>query len=379
LSMAMSSCTLGLTFLTLLKNESYEGLRVPLVIEVALKKGFHATLEELAIQKRRQENPNAKFIIDNDILKTVQKRTEQADRTLFHLSFDRPRVLVALLNLVLPAAKRIGFSDIPELAYVLTNLKGSDSGTGEMLTHSAIAALLKKRDWASLTPLEELKSSFYSMAMSLAASVLSDEPTIIPKFNRELVKPNNLPLLQRLHEENNTKTIAAIITEVNAEGKTILQNEMTNETYEVLLSMAVSAVNNQPDVIPEVAREMRQFKNRNQIKAIVKTSSFGITKKLDEKKALSSETIKAIIEERDEDGKTFFKANRDDIEGYRIMLALTISIIIREESEARKNKRLFEELNRELKKVANKNIRKSLKYGSLSSLLPTKTINALKI
>ena len=124
---------------------------------------------------------------------------------------------------------------------------------------------------------------------------------------------------------------------MNIEGKTILQRAMGNETYNVLLSMAVTAVNSQPDVIPEVAREMRKFKNRNQIKVIVKTGSYGMTKKLDEAKTLSSRSIKAIVEGVNSDGETFFRINNVDSDGYRIMLALTISLITSEDTPPEKN------------------------------------------
>ena len=124
---------------------------------------------------------------------------------------------------------------------------------------------------------------------------------------------------------------------------------------------------------------MRKFINRNQIKAIVKTGSYGMTKKLDEAKTLSSRSIKAIVEGVNSDGETFFRINNVDSDGYRIMLALTISLITSEDTPPEKNKRLYEELNRELIKVENKNIRKSLTTGKFSHLLSQKTIDALEI
>ena len=111
LSLAMSSLNLGKTFLTLLKNESYEGLRVPLVIEVALKREFHATLEELAVQKKEEENPNAKFISDTDILKTIQNTVGVPSLPMFESILRNTRVINAVLRLALPAAERTGHTE----------------------------------------------------------------------------------------------------------------------------------------------------------------------------------------------------------------------------------------------------------------------------
>ena len=183
---------------------------------------------------------------------------------------------------------------------------------------------------------EEVDKEVYKPLLSLAVAAVNKEPKVRSEAARELVKPENLGLLQQLDREGKfqARAIADILTEKNSRGETILHCNEDSELYDLKLTLtlskgwAIQQWKEEPKILSEVAKEFRKPRNRDKIKAALSnwTQSVDILQKLDAEDILSDTTISDILRHKNKDGKTVLQNVRTE-EDYKIMYALKSSMV----------------------------------------------------
>ena len=104
-------------------------------------------------------------------------------------------------------------------------------------------------------------------------------------------------------------TITKLVLRRNTEGLTLLQNEtLSAQSYTMILSLIFSVVNTEPELIPEVMREM------------IRTENWHIMKKLEKGDILSGPPITAMITHKNADGKTVLQD--DSVSDQRMVLSM---------------------------------------------------------
>ena len=109
-----------------------------------------------------------------------------------------------------------------------------------------------------------LNRSAYRILLFLAMSVLDESHKLIPEVRREIVKAENKELFGDLEEGRKVKgpAIAALITYRDETSVPILQDQNLSErTHTILLSLALTASNDNYSLIPEIRREIVRVEN----------------------------------------------------------------------------------------------------------------------
>ena len=290
---------------------------VPNVIELAVTERNTPLLD--TITKIKLEDPDANHLTDEVILYTIKKKSVR-HRTLLETSFFGDLyVLRELLKLALPAGERTHFKSMPELKFLqeqlaLTNSTHGSNNYDYKLTRKAIAEMLTRKNDQGHTVLEDcMYTSAFEMMFWLALSTVEKEPEVVTEVVKTIIKPENLQQLNIWAKGFSSKDTASILAHKNSEGKSLLQwEEVDKEVYKALLSLAVAAVNKEPKVRSEAAREL------------VKPENLGLLQQLDREGKFQARAIADILTEKNSRGETILHCNEDS-ELYDLKLTLTLS------------------------------------------------------
>ena len=320
---------------------------VPPVIENAVKWNSAVMIEIVA--RRRRENPDQKYLSDQDVKATVLKEFEPdqsngvstgkswtiLEKSLFTFS---PKLVRAMLNLVLPIQWDEG-TGLTEVDFLLSQLQGLDdinekfrkekdvedwkedelissivvnpmARTGfevkeksaperveadEILTATKITQLMISTDKEGATVLQRLTPGcrLHTMMLSLLISVIDDEPKVVPEALRELKREENQAIILQLAKDKLVKgtTITTMITAKNLDGTTILQDEtISRDVLKSWFCLAVSVLDTEVSLITPVVEELKKEKNKDILSGV----GSNITQILQKKNA-KGETIIQVL------------------------------------------------------------------------------------
>ena len=136
----------------------------------------------------------------------------------------------------------------------------SEGNNDDILAGPTIAAFLT-REVEGKTVLQDknVGEDNFKMMLALAWDAVSENPELIPQVREGILNLRDSDFIGHLSKNSPwaSSTVAALMTHKNEEGKTIMEeNTEYQRTNQALLSLAMSALNESCNLIPEVRREI---------------------------------------------------------------------------------------------------------------------------
>ena len=279
---------------------------VPSIVKLAVQSRYAPILDEIARIKR--QSPDTKFLGDGDIMLALQEQDDNCsrDQTLMETSLGSPVIVRSILNLLLPMATSRSYPATPELKFLQERLR-------------------------EVTP--------------------SKDDTA-------------MQLMMRKENILTVSTVTSLMTWRNKSGWTVLHDQTLAKNYQnMMLTLALSILDNNLELIPEVRAGILNAGNPDFIKSLQMEDKF-----------LSCSTITALITHTNSEDKTVLQEKEIMPETYDLLVSLALSVLqsvseTDDEKEEAERAKMVVEILPELAKIQNEKNDKRVS-SQLSIFLP---------
>ena len=300
-----------------LKENGEDPPVVPPVIELAVQKGYAPILETVA--RLKQTNPGMNYLGDREIVSALQRQDEDRMKT----SLRSPAFARSMVSLLLSIeTSSEDFRSTSELEFlqnrmrIIRALPDERKTRGEILIQPTIVSLLTWKNQSGETVLQELTvaQDNLMMMLALAWSAVSQSPELVPEVKEGILNLADSDFITAQDCPLRSSTMAELMTLTNARGETLLQEKTLNKSaYRILLSLAMSALNEFHKLIPEVRREIVKVENEELLD--------------EEAKNFTGPTIAALITFQDEINVPVLQDTNLSERSYSNLISLALSVL----------------------------------------------------